>query len=104
MEYAEGLQSELCQIDSNDIDGKVAAIESLFRKTGLSFESFSADKKFPMNNHVTNLDNAPSLLYGVWHPSNRSVTPVASFHSSHCIDLRHPLHGAEPERDGEYEG
>ena len=104
MEYAESLQSELCKIDSDDIDGKIAVIESLFRQTGLSFDSFSADEKFALNNHLTNLDNATSLLYGVWHPSNHSVTPVLFSSLFHCVDIHHSLYGTESERNGESQG
>ena len=70
------MQNKLCEVDADDIEGKIDVIRSLFEDLGMSFETYYADKPFASNRHLTNLDNAPSLLFGVWHPKQSAVTPV----------------------------
>ena len=70
------MQNTLCEVDADDIEGKIDVIRSLFEDLGMSFETYYADKPFASNRHLTNLDNAPSLLFGVWHPKQSAVTPV----------------------------
>ena len=70
------MQNKLCEVDADDIEGKIGVIRSLFEELGMSFETYYADKPFASNKHLTNLDNAPSLLFGVRHPKQSAVSPV----------------------------
>ena len=76
MEFSIQLQDQLCDIDQDDVLQKLNVIQSQFESIGLSFTSHHGDLSLARYINKTAIDLMPTLVYGVWHPTQSTESPV----------------------------
>ena len=79
-------------MDLDDLDEKLRVMREVFTENGLSFNVHHGDAQFFDYDNSTSLGRFPTLVYGVWHPTKTTGSPVSNIPYSVVSFLipRHP--------------
>ena len=78
LQYSRELQNHFCEVDLDDLEEKLHMMRELFTENGLSFNVHHGDIHFFDYDNSTSLGRFPTLVYGVWHPTKTTGSPVGT--------------------------